>query len=193
MDDRPRSMTSQRAAHWHPVRRARCATIAVALAILAVVIPSSAAVIGEPTEPVMVTRRQVVLRAGDAQLAFDKQAVVGFTTVERIATDIATPVSPTLTALRVTRPAETIDYVLCVTDEGRLVVGEQWRQFDYGERRYTFTHGQISRAYSPIADAGPWTWLVTIPFSRDHDATFELRADTRWPVETVTISSVDSR
>lgn len=86
-------------------------------------------------------------------------------------------------------PREIIGYVLAVEREGTLSLGSQLHEWDASDRRYRFLRGDLYRSYQPLEGNMPWTWLVTIPVSRERQASLVIRAvEARWPVESVSIS-----
>jgi hypothetical protein len=104
--------------------------------------------------------------------------------------EVERPLPARASALRLIRsaPPEIVEYVLCVTSEGVLVVGRQVLGFDFATQRYVFSRGEIERSYPPLEQAGPWTWLLAIPVSRERTVVLEVRSDgPRSPVESVTI------
>lgn len=86
-------------------------------------------------------------------------------------------------------PREIIGYVLAIERGGTLSLGSQLHEWDSGDRRYRFLRGDLYRSYQPLEGNVPWTWLVTIPVSRERQASLVIRAvEARWPVESVSIS-----
>lgn len=160
------------------------------LLLAATLLPAGAA--GQPRTDLTLEHRQVVLRADGNELGFPSRAPVAYTSLGDLMAAIEHPLPGGMSALRLSRraPPETIDYVLAVTEEGRLVVGEQLRRYDYAVERYTFVYGSLSRSYSPLERPGPWTWLVEVPLSRERWVMLELQAATGWPVTAVTINSI---
>ena len=86
-------------------------------------------------------------------------------------------------------PQQIIDYVLCVTRDGTLMVGARTETFDPGERRYVFTKGEIVRSYRPLDAPEGWLWLVEVVLSREMIVTLEVRAPASWPAESVTVTA----
>jgi hypothetical protein len=85
-------------------------------------------------------------------------------------------------------PPQVIDYVWCVTEEGVLIVGQQVRNLDVASGQYTYTEGDIKRAYTALEATVPWTWIVDIPLGREVALTLEVRAMSQtWPVRAVTV------
>jgi len=86
-------------------------------------------------------------------------------------------------------PRETVGYVLAVEREGTLSLGGQQHEWDASDGRYRFLRGELYRSYQPLEGHMPWTWLVTIPISRELQASLMIRAaEAAWPVQTVLIS-----
>lgn len=132
------------------------------------------------------------LRRDGSELLALRRAPVPYATVEQLSDAVARALPARARAMRLTRaePPELIDYVLCVTREGVLVVGHQLHRFDFVERRYVFDRGEIARGYSPVERPGPWTWLLDVPLAREHPLVLQLRAEqAAWPVAAVTIES----
>ena len=130
------------------------------------------------------------LQSGGNELVAAPQAPVAYTTLEELTGAIVVPLSTHEAPIRVVRasPPQTIDYVLCVTKDGTLVVGERVNTFDDAQGRYVFTRGQIARSYPPLDEAGAWRWLIQVPLSREVTVTLELRARAPWPVEAVSVA-----
>jgi hypothetical protein len=136
------------------------------------------------------------VRGDGNELIALRQAPVPYTTLERLVDEIGRALPGHLRAMWLLRaePPERVDYVLCVTREGSLIVGEQRHRFDYGERRYVFERGEISRGYAPLERPGPWTWLLDLPLGREHPLSLELRAARAdWPVGSVIIDRGSQR
>lgn len=126
-----------------------------------------------------------VVREGNTLLARGV-VPVRYSQVADMLTEIQRPSSPA--AMRLTRlaPGRLVDYFLCVTLEGRLVVGQQvWRQD--ASRRWVFERGELARAYSPLESGGPWTWLVNVPLARESELVFRVRAEGEWPLRSVNL------
>lgn len=86
-------------------------------------------------------------------------------------------------------PRELVGYVLAVEREGTLSLGSQLHEWDVGARGYRLLRGELYRSYQPLEGNSPWTWLVTIPISREREASLLIRAvGLRWPVRSVAIS-----
>lgn len=124
-----------------------------------------------------------------SRLTVFREAPVAFSTLYEMTTALAQPLGDRARAASLVRssPPQAVEYVLGVTREGTLVVGEQ--VFDLEGDRPSFVRGEIWRAYAPLQRPGPWTWLVAIPVSREATAVLELKAATAtWPVTRVTIT-----
>jgi hypothetical protein len=125
------------------------------------------------------------------QLVALRRAPVAYATIERLLADIERPLPPNVSAMRLVRisPPETIDYVLCVTREGDLIVAEQVRTPGAGTEGPRFRRGEIRRVYTPLETPEMLTWAITVPLGRETDVVFEVRATTaRWPLTTVTMT-----
>jgi hypothetical protein len=99
--------------------------------------------------------------------------------------------APVPAAARLTRatPPQVIDYVLCVTEDGVLIVAQQVRTFDGTTGRYEFIAGEIMRAYPALEATVPWMWIIDIPLGREVSVTFEVTALTPgWPVRGVVLT-----
>ena len=91
-------------------------------------------------------------------------------------------------------PRQLVGYVLVVQGEGTLSLGSQLHEWNAGDRGYRFLKGELIRSYPPLEGRSPWTWLVTIPISRELQASLVIRAvNHRWPVESVSISAAGQR
>lgn len=119
-----------------------------------------------------------------------RHAPVPFDSMEAITAAIAKPVSlPAAVRLVRSAPPQVIDYVLCVAEDGALLVGQQVRTLDMRSGLYVFTDGDIKRAYRALEATVPWTWIVDIPLGRELDLILELRAMTAtWPIRAVAIT-----
>lgn len=146
---------------------------------------------GQPRPPAAADRLPIRVQSEGNELVALRQAPVAYTTIEQLVADVGRPAATRPAPIRVVRaaPRQTIDYVLCVTRDGTLVVGERVHTFDVVQRRYVFTRGEIARSYPPLEAPDGWLWLVEIPVSRETTVTFELRARGRWPVEAIAVTS----
>jgi hypothetical protein len=114
-------------------------------------------------------------------------APVRYSQVSDLMADIGRPMAPSVMRLTRVAPGQLVDYVFCVTLEGRLVVGQQvW--WEDASRGWVFERGELARAYSPLESGGPWTWLVDVPLARESPATIVVRAEGEWPLRTVSIN-----
>lgn len=148
-------------------------------------------------------------RGGDAAPARDADSLVLVYEANRLSVKRSSPVpysdlSSMLTALRrgslVGRyaivlfrdsPREIVGYVLAVEREGTLSLGSQLHEWDASDQEYRFARGELYRSYQPLEGNKPWTWLVSIPISRELQASLMIRAaDGRWPVGSVSIAVV---
>jgi len=161
-------------------------SIALVLTLLATVAA------GQPHRPGSLEPPVIRLESGGNELTALRDAPVAHATLERLVAEIGRADSPDEAPIRVQRrsPRQTVDYVLCVTRTGTLVVGERVHTFDEGEQRFRFTRGEIARSYPPLEERDEWFWLVGVTLSREATVTFEVRAAARWPVATVTLAAV---
>src|SRR6266513_4892891 len=93
------------------------------------------------------------LESGGNELVVAPQAPVAYTTLEQLTGAIGVPLAPPEAPIRVVRvsPPQTIDYVLCVTKDGTLVVGERVHTFDdaQGDRKSTrLNSSHVSISYA---------------------------------------------
>jgi hypothetical protein len=119
-----------------------------------------------------------------------RRAPVPYASLTDVSAAVRQP-SPLPAAVRLVRssPPQVIDYVWCVTEEGMLIVGQQVRTLDVPSGRYTYSDGDIKRAYPALEANGPWTWIVDIPLGREVSLTLEVRAMTQtWPIPAVTVA-----
>jgi hypothetical protein len=127
------------------------------------------------------------------ELVVRRHAPVAFTGLADLAREIERALPEASTAMRLTRgsPPRTIDYVLGVTPDGVLVVGQQTRLYDFGKREYVLWRGEVARGYQPLERADAWAWLVDLPLNREVSVTLEMSAlREAWPVEHVRIALV---
>jgi hypothetical protein len=131
------------------------------------------------------------VQSGGNELIVVREAPVAYTRLEQLVEDLRRSPEPRAAPIRVVRasPPELIDYVLCVTRDGTLVVGEQVQTFDPGARRYVSTKGEIARSYRPLDTPEGWLWLVEVVLSRELRVTLELRALGPWPVDSVSVTT----
>lgn len=101
--------------------------------------------------------------------------------------------NPYLAVLVRDHPRQLVQYITAVTPEGTLVVARQVRDWDYNSERYEFSEIGIDRSYPPLEGRPKWTWMVSIPISRECLASFELSADqTRPPVRLLRVKPVNT-
>jgi hypothetical protein len=160
---------------------------AFALVMLSASTP--AAVAPRPVVVTMDADRFEITGEGNAVTGL-RRAPVPYVSLTDVSAAVRQP-GPLPAAVRLVRgsPPQVIDYVWCVTEEGVLVVGRQVRSLDVPSGQYTFTEGDIKRAYPALEASVPWTWIVDIPLGREVSLTLEVRAITpRWPVVAVAVS-----
>ena len=119
-----------------------------------------------------------------------REAPVAYSTLEQIATSIggaATRRTPPVRVIR-TSPPEEIDYLLCVTNGGTLVLGERVHSRATGDRPFVFSRGAIVRSYPSLSVPDGWLWLVDVPLSRETTVTLQLRARAQWPLAAVSVT-----
>src|SRR2546426_1127928 len=140
----------------------------------------------QPRAAVVADRAALRVESGGNELVALRDARLA-----ELAVDIAQPAEPGGGPIRVARgwPRQLIDYVLCVTSDGTLVLGERLQTFDPGERRYVMTKGEIARSYRPLDTRDGWLWLVEVALSREVTVVLEVRAPASWPVESVSVTA----
>jgi hypothetical protein len=148
------------------------------------------AVVGLVTGLVTADEAYVKFTADGNDLVVRREVPIQYTRLEEFASVIERSLPASAAAYRIVRdaPAEVVEYVFGVTQEGGLLVGEQQRTFDFGQRTYTFTRGRIDRTYPAVDGFEPWMWLVEVHLSREVEVTLEVRADGAWPVRRVTVT-----
>ena len=170
-----------------------CARITLVIVALA----TGSEAVPQTPPPIVITLQgeMMVIKDAGSELVVRRNAPVRYRTVSQLDEEIRTPLPPHVAVIRLVRAGrEMHEYVLCVTNEGLLVLGEQRRDFDYGGGAFVFVRGEIWRAFQPLQQPGPWTWLLEIPLSRERRATLQLRtAAATWPVDQVAISPVADR
>lgn len=151
----------------------------------------TAAADAQPRSPGAVDPSRIRIQSDGNELVALRSAPVAYTTLEHLVADIGRAGASRAAPIRVVRasPPQTIDYLLCVTNAGTLVVGERIHTFDERQRRYVFSRGEIARSYPPLEESGAWRWLFDVPLSRETTVSFDLRARPRWPVEVVTVTA----
>jgi len=160
--------------------------IAVALALVA-----SARVESQPQPLLAVDRAVIRVNAGGNELRALRDAPVAFSSLEQIVASISQPTVPHAAPLTIVRasPPEEIDYLLCVTSTGTLIVGERVHAVGGDGPRGLFVRGEILRSYPSLSVADGWLWLVDVPLSREVRVTLQLRAPARWPLEAVAVTT----
>jgi hypothetical protein len=144
----------------------------------------------EPAIRWTVDERFVTAEQSGNRLVVPRRAEARFSTLEGLASGIEQSLPPQVSVIRLYRtdPPRLVEYVLGVSEQGRLLVGQQHRHLALPERTYVFDRGEIERAYSPIEQRTPWAWLLDIPLTREARVTLFVQADSnRWPVESLTI------
>ena len=118
-----------------------------------------------------------------------RHAPVPYTTVMELTTAVQSRHAlPAAVRLMRGVPPEVVDYVLSVTEDGVLVVGQQIRRLD-GTGQYVVADGDIKRAYQALEATVPWMWIVDIPLGREVALILEFRATSHgWPVRGVTVT-----
>lgn len=145
--------------------------------------------------PVASMAEHVVLRSDGNELTALRTAPVPYRSLEALvaALDHALPVRSRAIRLVRASPPEIVEYVLCVTREGTLILGEQLFGGDDPARRRVLLRGELTRGYTPLEQDERWTWIVGLPLSREVNVTLEVRATSAgWPVPSVTIDVVGS-
>lgn len=141
--------------------------------------------------PIALDQSAIRVQSSGNELFAMRQAPVAYSTLEQIVTAIARASVTRAAPVRVVRawPPEEIDYLFSVTNTGTLVLGERVHTLDAGERRYVFARGQIVRSYPSLSVPEGWLWLVDVPLSRETTVTLQLRAQARWPLESVSVTT----
>jgi hypothetical protein len=154
---------------------------------LALVAPGADA---QPRPPAARPPAPIRVQSGGNELIAARTAPVRHRELEQLLAEIGRPDARAAAPIRVVRaaPPQMIDYVLCVTSAGTLVVGERVETFDERQRRYVFTRGGIARSYPPLEEGDGWLWLVEVRLSREAAVTLEMRAPARWPVDAVGVA-----
>jgi hypothetical protein len=143
-----------------------------------------------------VDEQSITAEHGRNKLVVHRRALVRFTALEKLAVDIERPLPPQSAPIRLYRadPPELVEYVLGITSEGRLLIGQQHHVLALPERTYVFDRGRLARSHSPLEQPGPWTWRVVIPLSREAEVILSIKANgEQWPVETVAIDVTERR
>ena len=135
------------------------------------------------------------VRSQGNELFAMREAPVAYSTLEQIATSIGGSAPPrTAAPVRVIRasPPQEIDYLLCVTNGGTLVLGERVHTRATAERPYVFARGAILRSYPSLSVPEGWLWLVEVPLSRETTVTLQLRARAQWPLASVMVTTANT-
>jgi hypothetical protein len=162
------------------------------LALVAAMVLACGSASGQPAAKGLEQPGDIVIESAGNQLFVQRDARVPYTRMEDLLRDLNDPQPARAAAIRLLRlsPSEMAEYLLCITAEGLLLLGEQRRAFDYAKREYVFVRGELGRGYRPLEQPGPWTWLVEVPLSRERRVTLEVRAGgSTWPIERVTITA----
>jgi hypothetical protein len=122
-----------------------------------------------------------------------REAPVAYSTLEQISSRIGATTERRTAPVRVMRasPPEEIDYLLCVTNGGTLVLGERIHTRSAGDRSYAFARGAIVRSYPSLNVPDGWLWLVDVPLSRETTVTLQLRAHAQWPLASVSVTTAN--
>lgn len=140
--------------------------------------------------PVSLDQAMIRVQSQGNELLAMREAPVAYSTLEQMASGIVAPTATRRAPVRVLRtsPPQEIDYLLCVTTGGTLVLGERVHTRFEGERRFAFARGEIVRSYPALSVPEGWLWLVDVPLSRETTVTLQLRARAHWPLESVTVT-----
>lgn len=162
------------------------------LALLTMLALAAPAADAQPRSLELQQTAPIRVRSGGNELVVLPQAPVAYTRLEEAVADIGNPDGRRAAPIRIVRasPLQRIDYALCVTRDGTLVLVERVYTFDEGRRRYVFTRGDIARSYPSLPEADAWRWLVEMPLSREVTVTLDMRVRARWPVEVVAVAPV---
>lgn len=139
------------------------------------------------------TGDRVVLRSEGNELTAWRTVPVPFRSLAALSAALERPLPGPSRAVRLVRtaPPGVVEYTLCVTPEGTLVLGEQLFELDKPGGRRVLVRGELGRGHMPLEQSGPWTWLVGVPLSREAQVTLHVRAgNAGWPVRSVTIDIV---
>jgi len=120
---------------------------------------------------------------------------VAFSAIDRLTAALSRPMPPQAYAMQLHRhaPPENVHYVLCVTSEGTLVLGQQIFAPGTSTTRPVLVRGEIVRSYPPLETSGAWIWLVDVPVSREREVVLAVRATSPdWPIRVVMITPAGS-
>src|SRR2546427_12524956 len=95
--------------------------------VVALMLALSAGAESQPWPPLSLDRTMIRVSAGGNELRVLRDAPVAYSSLEQIVTNIARATVPHTAPVTIVRasPSEEIDYFLCVTSGGTLVVGER--------------------------------------------------------------------
>lgn len=162
------------------------AAVASLLIVAARAEPQSAA-------PIALDQSMIRVESQGNELFAMREAPIAYSTLEQMSTNIAGTSATRTAPVRVVRtsPPQEIDYLLCVTNGGTLVLGERIHTRAAGEHRYVFARGAIVRSYPSLSVPEGWLWLVDVPLSRETTVTLQLRARAQWPLASVSVTMAD--
>ena len=140
--------------------------------------------------PIALDQSMIRVESQGNELFAMREAPIAYSTLEQMSTNIAGTSATRAAPVRVVRtsPPQEIDYLLCVTNGGTLVLGERIHTRAAGERRYVFARGAIVRSYPSLSVPEGWLWLVDVPLSRETTVTLQLRARAQWPLASVSVT-----
>src|SRR5882762_5637336 len=155
--------------------------VPIAISLALVVSPR---VESQSRPPFAVDRAIILLNAGGNELRALRDAPVAYSSLEQIVAGILRPTVPHAAPVTIVRasPPQEIDYLLCVTSAGTLVVGERILAVGADGPLRLFVRGEISRSYPSLSVPDGWLWLVDVQLSREVRVTLQLRAPARWPL-----------
>jgi hypothetical protein len=140
--------------------------------------------------PVALDQSMIRVVSQGNELFAMREAPVAYSRLEQMSASLNAAGSTYAAPVRVVRvsPSQEIDYLLCVTTGGTLVLGERIHTRAAGERRYVFERGAIVRSYPSFNVPEGWLWLVDVPLSRETTVTLQLRAPAQWPLASVSVT-----
>jgi hypothetical protein len=161
--------------------------------LVAVVVLLVTAGRGEPQSTVALDQYLIRAQSQGNELFAMREAPVAFSSLEQMSTSIAGAATRRTVPVRVVRasPPEEIDYLLCVTNGGTLVLGERVHTRASGEHHFAFARGAILRSYPSLSVPDGWLWLVDVPLSRETTVTLQLRARAQWPLASVSVTTAN--
>src|SRR5439155_2244106 len=129
------------------------AAVASLLIVAARAEPQSAA-------PIALDQSMIRVESQGNELFAMREAPIAYSTLEQMSTNIAGTSATRTAPVRVVRtsPPQEIDYLLCVTNGGTLVLGERIHTRAAGEHRYVFARGAIVRSYPSLSVPEGWLW-----------------------------------